>query len=325
LVAAFAPAALAAKAKNRAASVTGLAVLPKKPKATDPIDLAFRAGKLRPDERYIVGIGQLRFAGKLVAGPDNCTSSYFLVIHGRKRPRQPVDVRLYPNGALVPGTGAHVYGNIPRQESRRFCAGRAYVTVGRIDPDGNVRTIARRLIRIAEDAAYPEPTGTRVKITVLGGSALTVQAPGRPDRTLPVGGVVRGVLPGKFRPNTDIVISSLTGSLSLPAISPDPLCAAGSYTLDLALAQSTASKLLLKASGDATFSLEVLADPLSVAGCAAPATPGQTALTFTGKVGPEGLVRLPISGVVSGVPIAPDVAATVTLNLFISVDLSGRG
>ena len=62
------PAALSVKPKNRAARVTLLAVLPRAAKATDAIDVAFRAGKLRSDERYVVGIGQLQFAGQLVAG-----------------------------------------------------------------------------------------------------------------------------------------------------------------------------------------------------------------------------------------------------------------
>ena len=196
--------------------------------------------------------------------------------------------------------------------------------MGRIDPDGNVKTIARRLIRIAKDAAYPEPPGTSVKVTVLDGSTVTVQAPGRPDRMLPVGGSIRGLLPGRFRPNTDINIDSMTGKLLLSAISPDSLCAGGVYKLEFGLAQGGPSKMVLQASGNSTLLLELLADPASVAGCAAPAAPGKTSVTLTGKVGPEGLVRHAISGAVAGVQIAPGVTATVTLNLLVNVDLSGK-
>ena len=306
-------------------SGTQLTVSPKKPQATDTIRVAFRAGRLRPDERYDVGIGEPAFGAAPAADrADGCTSSYFLVLHGRKPARRLVEVPLYPNGAQQPGRGAHIYGLYPKPGVSRFCAGEQTVRVARLDPDNNLRTIARRTIRIARDSRYPEPPGTPVRITVLEGSSLTVQAPGRPDRTLPVGGVLRGVIPGRFRPNTDISISAMTGALSLSSITPDPLCTGATYSLVLPLAQGGPSKMLLRASGHAELSLELAADPLSLAGCAAPASPGRSALTIARQVTPQGLVRLPISGAIGGVPIAPDVAATVTVNLLVNVDLSGE-
>ena len=47
-------------------------------------------------------------------------------------------------------------------------------------------------------------------------------------------------------------------------------------------------------------------------------------MTVSGKVGPKGLVEFPISGTVAGVPIAPDVVGTVTMNLVVKIDLSGK-
>ena len=66
-------------------------------------------------------------------------------------------------------------------------------------------------------------------------------------------------------------------------------------------------------------------DPASLAGCNEPSAPGRTALTLTGKVGEGGLTRLAVSGTLSGATLAPGVTADLTVNLFLNVDLSGRG
>src|SRR6185503_15438698 len=128
----------------------------------------------------------------------------------------------------------------------------------------------------------------------------------------------------KFKPNTDVSITLTKGALTLSTITPDPLCAGGSYRLAFPVADNGPSKLVLIASGRAELSLELLADPLSLAGCSLPASPAKTTLTVAGNVGPEGLVKLAISGTVAGIPIAPDVTGTVTMNLLVKVDLSGR-
>jgi hypothetical protein len=313
------PAFAAQKPKKRgeASGVTRLAISPKKPIATDELEISFRAGKLRSEERYLVGIGDR------LETNDQCTAGYQVVVHGRKRPRQLVELTFYPN-QVIARDEAHFYGG-QAPSTRRFCAGVKTLQIGRIDPDGNVRLITRRKVRIAEDPAFPERVGTGVKISLLEGSSFVIQAPGRPDRTLTVGGSMRGVIPSEFRPNTDIEVSAMTGALFLSSISPDPLCAGPTYRVELGLAQRGPSKMLLRASGDAELSLELLADPLSLAGCAAPAAPGKSTLTLSGKVTADGLVRLPISGTIPGVQIAPDLQATVTLNLVVGVDLSGRG
>ena len=80
----------------------------------------------------------------------------------------------------------------------------------------------------------------------------------------------------------------------------------------------------LKASGDASLSLTLGVSPPALAGCANPPA-GTTPLTLTGKAGPTGLVRLALSGSGGTVTVADGVTATVTANLFVRVDLSGRG
>ena len=211
----------------------------------------------------------------LLAGND-CTAGYQLVVRGRKRLREEVQVRLYPSVGLQRGEGRLLSQTLPEVSFNRFCAGLARVTIGRVDPDGNLKLLASRRVRIAKDAAYPEPLGTPARIEVLAGSSLLVQAPGRPDRTLAVGGLLRGYIPGMFKPNTDVSIKLETGSLTLDTISPDPLCSGGSYKLNFGIDASGPSNLVLQASGSGVLTLELLADPLSLAGCSAPATPGKT-------------------------------------------------
>ena len=85
------------------------------------------------------------------------------------------------------------------------------------------------------------------------------------------------------------------------------------------------SSLLLKASGEGILTLALAADRLSLAGCPAPAAPVPTTVVLTGQVTPDGLLKLPISGAVTGVPIADGVTADVTVGLVLNVDLSGKG
>jgi len=312
--------ALAAPPAKKKSGTTQLTVSPRKPKATDGLSIAFRAGKLRRDERYLVNF-ESQGAGTNV----QCTGSYQVLVIGRKRPRQLVELTLYPNQVLATSGTAHFFNAAETPSARRFCAGATSIWISRIDPDGKVNFIASRHVRIARDARYPEPTGTPVKIGLLEGSSIKVEAPGRPDRTLSVTGTLHGVIPSTFTPNTNIDISSMTGAMYLTSISPDALCAGPTYRVELGLAQGGPSKMLLEASGNSVLSLELLADPLSLAGCAAPAAPGKSTLTLAGRVNPpDGLIRLPLSGTIKDVQIAAGLPATVTLNLLVKVDLSGR-
>jgi len=311
--------AFATPTAKKKGGATQLTVSPKKPKATDGLNVAFRAGKLPRDERYL-----LSFESQGAGTNALCTASYQVLVVGRKRPRQLVELTLYPNQVLATSGTAHFFNAAETPSARRFCAGATSIGISRIDPDGKVNFIASRHLRIAKDSRYPEPDGTPVRIGLLDGSSIKVEAPGRPDRELSVTGTLRGVLPALFRPNTDIDVASMTGAMYLTSISPDALCAGSTYKVELGLAQGGPSKMRLEASGNSVLSLELLADPLSLAGCAAPAAPARSTLTLSGRVGPDGLLRLPLSGTIKDVQIAPGLQATVTLNLLVNVDLSGR-
>ena len=70
---------------------------------------------------------------------------------------------------------------------------------------------------------------------------------------------------------------------------------------------------------------DVLAANVSGTSITASYNAGAETLTLTGHVTPVGLLKLPLSGSVTGVPIATGVTATVTVNLLLNVDLSGKG
>jgi hypothetical protein len=313
--------AIAAPKKKQNGGGTRLTVSPKKPKATDGLNVTFRAGKIPSDERYLVSFGD---GGALPTGDARCTSGYQALVHGRQRPHKLVELTLYPFQVLGIGSDVHFVYGVQSPSARRFCAGVKTIQLSRIDPDGKVNYITGRQVRISKDSGYPEPEGTPVKVSLLDGSSIKVEAPGRPDRTLSLTGSLGGLLPAEFRPNTDLDIGSITGAMYLTSIMPDSLCAGSAYQVQLGLAPTGLSKMHLEASGNAVLTLELLAEPLSLAGCAAPANPTLvTRVTLSGRVTPDGLVKLPLNSTIQDVPIAPGLSATVTLNLLVKVDLSG--
>lgn len=157
-------------------------------------------------------------------------------------------------------------------------------------------------------------------MSVLGESSVTVTAPGRPDRTAPLAGSLRGTIPAMIKPGTDPVIGGLTGALWAPRVAPDPLCAGERYAPEWPTAASpAASSLTLRQDGTATLSLAVAVDPLSIAGCATPAAPGSTTLTLNGRSGDGGLGHLVLDGSVGGIPIAAGVTGTAAVHLVVAV------
>jgi hypothetical protein len=224
------------------------------------------------------------------------------------------------------------------REMRRWCNGPAHLEVRRYTVDGrHSPVLARRTIPVGTGKADPAPTvedaGVPVKITVLGGSTLTASASGRPDRSAQLTGILRGKIPARFKPNTDVGVEQISGSLTPLAsglaqavFPPDPLCpdATPPATFD---AVPASSSMLLKAAGDATFALTLNGAPSQLFGCG-PAGPlsGATTLPLSGRiVGPNGLLALGVAGNVGDVALPNGSQGGLAASLVLNVDLSGKG
>ena len=225
------------------------------------------------------------------------------------------------NGTLKPQVAAP--GSAPQ-----WCPGSALVTIrGRRagNPLSHVLAGARVTITIGPGETAPSETPRLpTKVTLLPGSTLTATAPGRPDRSTPLTGTVRGLIPGRFKPNTDIRITNTNGVVTPTAFAADPLCPGES---PLATIDTVApSKMVLFASGVATFDLTLNASATQVFGCGPSGAPaGTTTLPLTGKVGPKGLLELALSGAITGVPLPGGSTGGLAANLIVNVDLSGKG
>lgn len=308
----------AAQAKRPAKpwKVRDIRVPAKPPVVTGSVTTSFVAGSLRPDQRYEV---------RLTSGGhgDFCSAGYAVRLKQRVRPGSRVTVVFEPGDQRArQGVTGSTYP-LPR-----FCAGVAGVEIVRADAANTITPAGFRLLKLVPDRYYPQlPLGTPVKISVLDGSAINVTSSGRPDRSMPVTGTLRGVIPDPFRPNLDVAVGSMTGALRLSSLRIDPLCAGtGPFPTQFPVVAGGPSNLLLKASGEDVLTLALAVDRLSLAGCAAPATPSPATVVLTGKVTKENsLANLPMSGSVPGVPIADGVTADVTVGLVLNVAVGDSG
>jgi hypothetical protein len=296
--------ALAAK-KPSPGAIRGLVVSPKKPKANQTITVSFTSGRLSRDRRYDVSLR--------VADAAGCSGGFSIRLTGVVPPGVQGVLRFSPRDRRAVGMNRTVPG--------RFCAGSAGVTVGHAGADGRVVVLARKRLDIAP-AGGPETYGTPARLEVLDGSMISVKAPGRPDRSNALSGLIRGYMAGPLRPERDISIGALSGGLWVRSLQVDQVCAGAPVLTDYPAMGDDASKLLLAASGEAKLTLALRADPISLAGCAGGAA--ATTLTLTGRVTPDGLAKLPLTGSIEGVTIAPGVTATVAISLLLNVDLSGK-
>ena len=172
-----------------------------------------------------------------------------------------------------------------------------------------------------------------MKITVLGGSTLTASAPGRPDRSAQLTGVLRGTIPGRFKPNTDVNVEQISGSLTPLAsglaqavFPPDPLCpdTMPPGTFDAVPASST---MLLKANGDTTFEPHAQRRALAALRLRTrrARSPARRRSPLAGHVGPKGLLELRQSPAsVTGIALPGGSQGGLAANLVLNVDLSGR-
>lgn len=262
-------------------------------------------------------------------------------------------VTFEPSARMLACTGGTVFERTSRARSGRtvsftfrpllnagsgdgvWCPGKARITVTRNVPGrGGTVSVARRDVRIAlgPGETQPQEGFVPVKITALGGSTLTASAPGRPDRSAQLTGVLRGRIPSGFKPNTDVNVEQISGSLTPLAAGlaqavfpPDPLCPDTNppATFD---AVPASSSMLLKASGDTTWNLTLNGAPSQLFGCG-PAGPlaGTTTLPLAGRVGPKGLLGLQQTGSVTGITLPGGSQGGLAASLVLNVDLSGNG
>ena len=294
-----------------------LNVAPARPTVKAPITVLFKAPKIKRSRVYY---GALLSVGSTYS-PVPCTSDFPVVALRAARGRM-FTATLNPRIANDPGM-------------RRWCNGVARLEVRRYGPGGLYSPVlARRTFPVGtgKDDPAPPAVGVPVKITVLGGSTLTASAAGRPDRSAQLSGVLRGTIPPMFRPNTDVNVEQISGSLTPLAsglaqavLPPDPLCpdTPSPGTFD---AVPASSQMLLKANGDAIWNLTLNGAPSQLFGCGpAGALSGTTTLPLAGHVGPKGLLELGVAGNVAGIALPNGSQGGLAASLVLNVDLSGRG
>ncbi len=227
---------------------------------------------------------------------------------------------------------------------------------------GRIRTVKlrARVYRYTDCANLPnaESLGTPVKIEILPGSFALLDF-GSFTRQASIGGNLRGFLPGKFKPNTDLQLTLTKGAVTVgttPVFIDDDCNGQVSTSLRTGtptrvLIDSTKqSTSTLLASGTATAIVNVRIQlPLELrnedTGCNDPyITTGYSEFThtffFRGKVGPRGLVALQVSSPVDtlnvvaclspGTPTQPcngfqvPIPILISVKVTVKIDLSGK-
>jgi len=295
-----------------------LNVAPARPAAKTPIRVSLKAPNLERSRGYYGAALSVDSA----YSPVSCISDSPIVALRSAR-------RGTFTGTLDPRIANH-------RDMRRWCNGPAHLEVRRYTADGlHSPVLARRTVPVGTGKADPPPPGdggVPVKITVLGGSTLTASAAGRADRSTQLTGVLRGTIPGRFKPNPDVNVEQISGSLTPLAsglaqavFPPDPLCpdTTPPATFD---AVPAFSSMLLTASGDTTWNLTLNGAPSQLFGCG-PAGPltGTTTLALAGRVGPKGLLELQQTASVTGIPLPGGSQGGLAASLVLNVDLSGKG
>lgn len=203
-----------------------------------------------------------------------------------------------------------------------------------------------------------EELGVPVKVSVLAGSYALLDF-GSFTRQAPINGVLRGYIPGRFKPNTDVQITLTKASISIGTTNVfiDDACngqvSAGIRTGNptrVLLDTGKTSTTTLFASGTATAIVNTRVQvPLDLrnedTGCNDPyVTTGYGEFTqtffFRGKVGPKGLLALQVSSppdivnviacLAPGIPTQPcngfqvPIPILISVKTTVNVDLSGK-
>ncbi len=211
--------------------------------------------------------------------------------------------------------------------AQQWCRGKGHVRIRRNGPGEFSAIVARGAFTVAvgpgQTAPGPPPP-VPAKITLLGGSTITASAAGRPDRSGQLTGTLRGGIPATFKPNTDVTTENITGALTPVLFGADPLCPGVAPPTSIDSVGS--SKLTLLASGQAQFDLVLNDAPSQIFGCGPGGAPtGTTTIPLAGKVGPDGLLKLNVTGSVGDIALPNGSTGGLAANLVLNVDLSGKG
>jgi len=207
-----------------------------------------------------------------------------------------------------------------------WCPGTATLRVERYGPGALFTTgFARRAIRLVRgrgEAIPPPIPAHEVSFTMLAGSTLTAWAPGRPDRSTPV----TGVLLGRFRqgvPDPRVITNStITGTLALPSLAADPLCPGSAPPTSLDVDGS--SVMVSRAETGNNLTLVLRGQPTQLIGCGPPGgLTGTTTLTVSAPATAP-LSRMPMVGVVGGLTLPGGTQGGLTANLIVNYDITGR-
>jgi hypothetical protein len=206
-----------------------------------------------------------------------------------------------------------------------WCPGRATFRVISTRPGTRAVTHVTKRVRIRADPANPVPKGVPLDAELLDGSLLTVQVPGRPDRTSTLSGRLSGFVRGAGDVGADVAFELNAGEVMIDGLAPDPLCtASGRDAGDRIEPASSGSKGRLARDGAFTMTLTIDEAPIGLTGCQGPAGPLQRrAIALSGR-GPAdgGLTRVEASGAVEGVAYADGTQARVRLTLVLAFDLA---
>ena len=212
-----------------------------------------------------------------------------------------------------------------------WCPGTARIQLVRYPIAGNssaTETLAERTLPIALAPEENVPfERLPVKVSLLAGSSVTASASGRPDRSTPVTGVLRGTLDAPIAPivKRDVRVAGLTGTLRPASFAPDPLCpeATPPATFDVA-----GSRLDVESGGPAAFALNINGAPSQIFGCGPPgALSGTTSLKLKGTfdLRTTALGSIALTGSTPGFDLPGGTQGGLAANLVVNVDLSGRG
>lgn len=225
-----------------------------------------------------------------------------------------------------PGAGLSSYERFPT-----WCPGTArillfrYYTEPGLGIGSTQRFLGLRTIPVAVVPGETVPlTPTQAQITLLPGSTITASAPGRPDRSTPVTGVLRGALNGPFTPNRDIAAGGFRGSVSFASFAPDPLCPGTAPPL--VTDAIGGSRLDVLTGGEVRLSLNLNGAASQLFGCGpAGGLVGATTLALNGSVGPSGLIRQSLTGGAPGIVLPGGTQGGLAADLLVKIDLPGRG